>query len=87
MIQILVRPANADRYPIIRLRVYTKMCTVMNMKRRELVQKLAKLGWHPVRQGKHEIFGHATKAYTIPVPRHTEIDEHTARGILRDAER
>lgn len=53
------------------------------MKRRELVQKLNKLGWYPVRQSKHEIFGKGTR--TIPVPRHTEINEDTARGILREA--
>lgn len=57
------------------------------MKRRELVAKLNALGWFPIRQGAHEIFGHATKGPPIPVPRHAEINEHTARKILRDAER
>lgn len=55
----------------------------MCMKRRELVSKLNALGWFPVRQGKHEIFGKGTR--TIPVPRHAEINDHTARGILREA--
>lgn len=55
------------------------------MKRRELVQKLNKLGWYPVRQSKHEIFGKVGQEHTIPVPRHAEINEHTARGILRAA--
>lgn len=43
------------------------------------------MGWFPVRQGKHEIFGKPTAERTIPVPRHPEIDEHTARAILREA--
>lgn len=55
------------------------------MKRRELVQKLNEMGWYPVRQGKHEIFGTTRTSRTIPVPRHTEIAEPTARGILREA--
>jgi predicted RNA binding protein YcfA (HicA-like mRNA interferase family) len=55
------------------------------MKRRELVQKLNALGWFAVRQGKHEIFSKAEVERTIPVPRHSEINEHTARAILREA--
>jgi predicted RNA binding protein YcfA (HicA-like mRNA interferase family) len=55
------------------------------MKRRDLVHRLHALGWVPVRQGKHEIFGTARTDRTIPVPRHSEIDDHTARGILREA--
>jgi len=43
------------------------------------------LGWFPVRRGKHEIFGHQTKAHTIAVPRHTEIAPGTARKILAAA--
>lgn len=57
------------------------------MKRRELVEKLNELGWFPVRQSKHEIFGHESRAHTIPVPRHTEINENTARAILKAAQR
>ena len=55
------------------------------MKRRELVSKLNVLGWYPVRQGKHEIFGRVNTERTIPVPRHAEINEQTARAILREA--
>ena len=56
------------------------------MKRRDLVQQLNSLGWFPVRQGKHEIFGRADRQTTIPVPRHAEIPEFTARAILRKAQ-
>ncbi len=35
----------------------------------------------------HEIFGNATKAHTIPVPRHKEINERTAAAILAAAGR
>jgi len=55
------------------------------MKRRDLVQQLNALGWFAVRQGKHEIFGRADRETTIPVPRHAEIPEFTARAILRKA--
>jgi predicted RNA binding protein YcfA (HicA-like mRNA interferase family) len=55
-------------------------------KRCDLVQQLNSLGWFPVRQGKHEIFGRADRETTIPVPRHAEIPEFTARAILRKAQ-
>lgn len=56
------------------------------MKRRELVRKLNALGWRVVRQGgNHEIFGKDGTERTIPVARHVEINENTARGILREA--
>lgn len=58
------------------LTLYKDDCTVRVMKRRELVRKLNSMGWFPVRQGTER---------TIPVPRHPEIDEHTARAILREA--
>ena len=54
------------------------------MKRRDLEVKLTKLGWFPMRQGKHEIWGNGVD--TVPVPRHKEINEYTARSILRKAE-
>lgn len=57
----------------------------MSRKRRDLVQQLNALGWCPVRQGKHEIFGRDGRQTTIPVPRHAEINELTARAILRKA--
>ena len=56
------------------------------MKRRDLLQRLADLGWRFDRQGgAHEIWRKGER--TIAVPRHVEINEHTARAILRDAAR
>ena len=46
-------------------------------------KKLKQLGWWLLRQGKHEIWTNGE--LTIPVPRHDEINEMTARGILKDA--
>ena len=53
------------------------------MKKRELEAALKRLGWWLLRQGKHEIWTNGI--VTIPVPRHKEINEMTARAILRDA--
>ncbi len=53
------------------------------MKRRDLVRALERAGFRKIRSGKHDIF--ARGDLIVPVPRHTEINEHTARGILRDA--
>ena len=54
------------------------------MKKRDLDKQLKELGWWLLRQGKHEIWTNGR--ITIAVPRHREIKEMTARGILRDAE-
>ena len=54
------------------------------MKRRELEKKLLKLGWKLVRHGsKHDIWTNGK--YEIVVPRHVEINEYTAKGILKEA--
>ncbi len=54
------------------------------MKRRELEKKLLKLGWKLIRHGsKHDIW--ANGEYEIVVPRHVEINEYTAKGILKEA--
>ncbi|MCL5056161.1 MAG: type II toxin-antitoxin system HicA family toxin [Firmicutes bacterium] len=45
--------------------------------------EVAHSGWRLLRQGKHEIW--INGELTIPVPRHDEINEMTARGILKDA--
>jgi mRNA interferase HicA len=56
------------------------------MKRRDLLRQLADLGWRLDRQGgAHEIWRKGER--TLAVPRHTEINELTARAILRDAAR
>ncbi|HEY7376343.1 MAG TPA: type II toxin-antitoxin system HicA family toxin [Polyangia bacterium] len=54
------------------------------MKKSELEKELRDCGWWLARQGsRHEVWtnGKVTEA----VPRHKEIDEHTARSIVRTA--
>ena len=54
------------------------------MKKKELERKLNKLGWwFKTHGGNHDIWtnGEAIEA----VPRHSEINEFTARAILRNA--
>lgn len=54
------------------------------MKRRDLLHRLVELGWSFDRQGgAHEIWRKGER--TMPIPRHTEINENTARAILRKA--
>ncbi|MBM3295558.1 MAG: type II toxin-antitoxin system HicA family toxin [Candidatus Aminicenantes bacterium] len=54
------------------------------MKRRELEERLRSLGWLLVRRGgRHDIW--ARGEYEIAVPRHREINEYTARAIMRSA--
>ncbi len=54
------------------------------MKRRDLIQKLEQKGWWLARRGSnHDIYTNGTQSE--PVPRHTEINEHTAKGILSKA--
>lgn len=54
------------------------------MRRRELESKLSDLGWRFLGHGGgHDIWARGEE--TIPVPRHTEINENLARSILRRA--
>jgi mRNA interferase HicA len=54
------------------------------MKRRELEKQLKKLGWSLYRQGaKHDIWSKG--ADKLSVPRHREINEYTAKAILKYA--
>jgi mRNA interferase HicA len=53
------------------------------VKLKNLQQKLGSLGWYLLRQGKHEIWTNGIE--TLAVPRHKEIDEFTAKSILRSA--
>ncbi len=53
------------------------------MKKKAVIKRLKKAGWYLKRQGaNHEIWTDGKKS--IPVPRHTELDEDTAKGILKD---
>ncbi|MGH3518927.1 MAG: type II toxin-antitoxin system HicA family toxin [Haloechinothrix sp.] len=61
------------------------------MRRNELIKRLRQtakikgLGLEEVRDtGPHTIF--RLGSYTFPVPRHREINEHTAQAIIRRAE-
>lgn len=56
------------------------------MKKKNLEQQLRELGWMFLRQGgSHEIWTNGE--HQVPIPRHKEINELTARGILRKAEK
>jgi mRNA interferase HicA len=62
------------------------MCTVDLAKRRDLESKLTELGWVVLRHGgSHDIWARGDE--TIAVPRHNEINENLARGLLRRAGR
>ena len=54
------------------------------MKRKELEKKLMILGWNLTRHGrKHDIWTNGE--YEIAVPRHNEINEYTAKALLKTA--
>jgi len=54
-------------------------------KRTELIRKLRKGGWVVVAGGKHGKAVHLDKTYIITVPHGSNIDEWTAKAILKDA--
>jgi len=54
------------------------------VKRQELEKRLQKLGWNLIRHGRrHDIWTNGE--YEIAVPRHNEINEYTAKAILKEA--
>lgn len=54
------------------------------MKRRDLIKTLEKNGWKLVRKGgNHDIYSDGVNSE--PVPRHAEINEITAKSILKRA--
>jgi mRNA interferase HicA len=55
------------------------------MKKVDLEKKLRSMGWQQAGGGKHDKWTNGR--HSIAVPRHREINEHTARGIIRQAER
>ena len=54
------------------------------MKRRDLERKLNEIGWQFVRHGgRHDIWSDGERE--VAVPRHDEINEYTAKAILKEA--
>lgn len=55
------------------------------MKRKELIKTLSGLGCILVRRGgRHDLFKNPATRKQQPVPRHTEIDEHLAKHIIKE---
>jgi len=56
------------------------------MKRRDIDRALQQAGWIITPGGNHDIAKHPQKPeIRIPIPRHREIKEPTAKRILKDA--
>jgi len=56
------------------------------MKRRDLIKKLQKAGWQIIEGANHSLAIHPNDSgIKLSIPRHNEINEYTARGILKDA--
>lgn len=54
------------------------------MKRRELIQKLNRMGCLLIRLGgKHDWYSNPRTGISQPVPRHREINEHLASRIIK----
>lgn len=57
------------------------------MKRRDLIRKLEEIGCVLIRnRGKHEIWTNSKTKVSQPVPRHNEVNEHTAKSIISKLE-
>ena len=55
-------------------------------KRKDIDKALRKAGWVIIHGGNHDLAQHPQKpGIKIPIPRHTEVNEQTARGILKQA--
>jgi predicted RNA binding protein YcfA (HicA-like mRNA interferase family) len=55
------------------------------MKRRDLVRHLESHGCELLREGsRHSVFVNRRKGKASSVPRHSEVNDFTARGICRD---
>ena len=56
------------------------------MKRKDLDKALKKAGWILIHGGNHDLAKNPLKpGISIPIPRHNEINEYTAKGILERA--
>jgi len=54
------------------------------MKRRDLVKKIEKMGCTFIRHGgKHDWYQNPGTGACQPIPRHREINEYLARGIIK----
>lgn len=56
------------------------------MKKSDLIKRLKEMGARLLREGRHEVW-ESRNGYRFPVPRHKEINEHTAKQILKQAEK
>jgi len=57
------------------------------VKRADLLRRIERAGAVFVREGgSHTIYENPYTSKLIAVPRHREINEHTSRAIIRDAE-
>jgi len=55
------------------------------MKRKELIKTLSSLGCILVRRGgRHDLFKNPATGKPQTIPRHTEIDEHLAKHIIKE---
>ena len=54
------------------------------MKRRDIIKKLEAAGYHLDRDGDHSIY-EKEGSRPVQVPTHREINEYTAKRILKDA--
>lgn len=56
------------------------------MKRKELILKLKKAGWEISSGAKHDMATRPNRpGFKLPIPRHIEINEYTAKNILKEA--
>ena len=56
------------------------------MKRTDLIRRIEELGAVFVREGSaHAMYENPRTRKRFSVPRHREVNEYTARGIIRDA--
>ena len=62
--------------------MYTYMCTIIFMKKKQLEKQLNGYGWWKYKEGSnHELWTNGKLKTTVP--RHREINELTAKGILK----
>jgi len=57
----------------------------MLVQRTELIRRLRKDGWTIRPGGKHSMAEHPSKPGKIPIPNGSQINDYTARGILKAA--